>query len=149
KTKAFLISLFVFPILVGGAGFMQWMLKDQVDTSEKRFAIVDRTPKEKLAATLIAAGEIWNKAAVDSSGRRTKPTFILERIAPSADNPEAIAQQRFDLSERVRQEKIFGFLEIGPHVVDTSRAQPTASLATTTTNADAESKTSVAAPAAL
>jgi ABC-2 type transport system permease protein len=119
KTRAFLISLVVFPVLFGGSVFLQWMLKDQVDTSEKRFAVIDRTPNEKLAATLSAACETWNKTGVrDASGRQTKPTFVIERVAPSGDGPEAIAQQRFDLSERVRQGTLFGFLEIGGRVFD-------------------------------
>jgi len=118
KTKAFLISLVVFPMLIGGSVFMQWMLKDQADTSAKRFAVIDRTPNEKLAATLAAACEIWNTGVLDPSGRITKPTFLIERVAPSGDGPEAIAQQRFDLSERVRQGTLFGFLEIGGRVFD-------------------------------
>jgi ABC-2 type transport system permease protein len=118
KTKAFLISLVILPALIGGSVLMQWMLKDQVDTSAKQFAVIDRTPNEKLAATLAAACEIWNTGVLDPSGRLTKPTFIIERVAPSGDGPEAIAQQRFDLSERVRQGTLFGFLEIGGRVFD-------------------------------
>jgi ABC-2 type transport system permease protein len=104
--------------LIGGSVLMQWMLKDQVDTSAKQFAVIDRTPNEKLAATLSAACEIWNTGVLDPSGRLTKPTFIIERVAPSGDGPAAIAQQRFDLSERVRQGTLFGFLEIGGRVFD-------------------------------
>jgi ABC-2 type transport system permease protein len=118
KTKAFLISLVILPALIGGSVLMQWMLKDQVDTSAKQFAVIDRTPNEKLAATLAAECEIWNTGVLDPSGRLTKPTFIIERVAPSGDGPEAIAQQRFDLSERVRQGTLFGFLEIGGRVFD-------------------------------
>lgn len=118
KTRAFLISLIVFPILIGGAVFMQWMLKDQVDTSEKHFAIVDRTPNEKLVGTLTAASEAWNKSTTDATGKQVRPKFAVERVAPSAETPEAIAQQRFDLSERVRQGTLFGFLEIGGRVFE-------------------------------
>ncbi|HEV8002959.1 MAG TPA: ABC transporter permease [Planctomycetaceae bacterium] len=120
KTRAFLISLVVFPILIGGAVFMQWMLRDQVDTSEKRFAIIDRTPKEKLVAALTGASESWNKNTTDQSGKQVRPKFAVERVAPSADNPEAIAQQRFDLSERVRKGTLFGFMEIGGRVFETA-----------------------------
>jgi ABC-2 type transport system permease protein len=140
KTRAFLISLVVFPILIGGAVFMQWMLKDQVDTSAKRFAVIDRTPNEKLVATLAAACEIWNTGVLDPSGRLTKPTFIIERVAPSGDGPEAIAQQRFDLSEQVRQGTLFGFLEIGGRVFDLPDATRQPGLA------DAEDESAAALP---
>src|SRR3984957_7767851 len=98
KTKAFLISLVVFPVLIGGAVVMQWFLKDQVDTSEKRFAVIDRTLDGKLVAALTAASEAWNKTILDPAGRPTKAAFLIERVAPSTDSPEAIDQQRFDLS---------------------------------------------------
>jgi ABC-2 type transport system permease protein len=120
KTRAFLISLVVFPILIGGAVFMQWMLKDQVDTSEKQFAIIDRTPNEKLVAALTSASESWNKNATDPTGKLVRPKFAVERVAPSADNPAAIDQQRFDLSERVRKGTLFGFMEIGGRVFETA-----------------------------
>ena len=118
KTKAFLISLVVFPVLIGGSVFMQWMLKNQVDTAEKRFAVIDRTPGEKLVKLLIAASEAWNTSRFDGAGKPTKPAFVIERVAPSADEAEAIAQERFDLSERVRGGKLFGFLEIGGRVLE-------------------------------
>jgi ABC-2 type transport system permease protein len=119
RTKSFLISLVVLPVLIGGAGFMQWMLRNQVDTAEKRFAVIDRTPGETLVASLKSASEIWNKAGIlDESGRQVRPTFVIERVAPSADRPEAIDEQRFDLSERIRKESLFAFLEIGERVLE-------------------------------
>ena len=33
RTRSFLISLVVLPVMIGGAGFMQWMLRNQVDTA--------------------------------------------------------------------------------------------------------------------
>jgi ABC-2 type transport system permease protein len=120
KTKAFLISLVVFPVLIGGAVSMQWILKDQVDTSEKRFAVIDRTPNEKLVAAMVTASEARNKTIFDPAGRQVDAVFVVERVAPSTDSPEAIAQQRFDLSERIRQGTLFGFLEIGGRVFEPS-----------------------------
>jgi ABC-2 type transport system permease protein len=144
KTRAFLISLVVFPVLIGGAVFMQWMLRDQVDTSEKRFAIVDRTPNEKLAAVLTRASEAWNKSTQDQAGKQVRPTFAVERVAPSADKPEAIDQQRFDLSERVRQGTLFGFMEIGGRVFEPADSKPGSPVAKSiATRADDEDATAL------
>ena len=55
RTKAFLISLVVFPVLIGGSVGLQLLLKDKVDTAEKRFAVIDRTPGEKLVEKLAVA----------------------------------------------------------------------------------------------
>ena len=152
KTKAFLISLVVLPVLIGGAVFMQWMLKDQVDTTEKRFAVIDRTPNEKLVAALATASEAWNKTRLlNQTGRQTKPAFVIERVAPSTDKPEAIAQQRFDLSERVRQGALFGFLEIGGRVLEPADSVQKSSAATKHPRElaglpDADDETAVALP---
>ena len=51
KTKAFLISLFLMPLLMGGGFLAQLVLKDQVDIQEKRFAVVDRTPNRATSAS--------------------------------------------------------------------------------------------------
>jgi ABC-2 type transport system permease protein len=120
RTKAFLLSLFLMPLLMGGGMLLQLVLGDQVDTQEKRFAVVDRTAGEKLVNVLTnAAGARNAKQIFDpSSGKQVRPIFAIERVAPSADTLDAIKAQRFELSERVRRGEIFGFLEIGPQVFD-------------------------------
>ena len=48
KTKSFFISLLIMPLMMGGSIVIQNVLKDKVDITEKRFAIVDRTPGQEL-----------------------------------------------------------------------------------------------------
>ena len=55
RSKAFLISLFLMPLFMGGGAAVQLVLKNQVDTQEKRFAVVDRTPDERLLQALKVA----------------------------------------------------------------------------------------------
>ncbi|MCH7814330.1 MAG: ABC transporter permease [Planctomycetes bacterium] len=43
KTKAFIISLVVMPVMAVGTGVVQYMLKDKVDVTDRRVAIVDHT----------------------------------------------------------------------------------------------------------
>ncbi len=120
KTKSFLISLLVMPLLMAGSVLVQVLLKDQVDTQEKRFAIVDRTPGEQLFPTLdaAAAGRNARDTVNSETGKRVRPVFAIEHIVPSQDTPEAVDRQRFDLSERVRRGEMFGFLDIGPGVCE-------------------------------
>ena len=42
---------------------------------------------------------------------------VWSAFDPSADDPEALAELRYELSERVLRGEYFGFLEIGPDVV--------------------------------
>ncbi|HEV3024221.1 MAG TPA: ABC transporter permease [Pirellulales bacterium] len=123
KTKAFLISLVVFPILIGGSVGLQLLLKDKVDTTEKRFAVIDRTPDERLAEKLADAAAARNDPVKGEifdgpGGKQIKPVFAVERVAPCDDRPEAVERQRFELSERVRNGDLFGFLEIGSGVFE-------------------------------
>ena len=120
RTKAFLISLFLMPLLMGGSILLQLMLGDQVDIQEKRFAVVDRTAGEQLAEVLTTAASTRNTKQIfdPTTGKQVLPIFTLERVPASADTLDAIEQQRFELSERVRRGQLFGFLEIGPQVFD-------------------------------
>ena len=94
QTKAFIISLVAMPLLMGGSIGVQYMLKKAEERGTKAFAVVDRT--EKLRSTLEAAVERHNKFEIvdPESGERGGPEYKLEFVAPSADSPEAMAQQR-------------------------------------------------------
>jgi ABC-2 type transport system permease protein len=122
RTKAFLISLFLMPLLMGGGFLVQLVLQDQVDIQEKRFAVVDRTDGEQLLETLSAAAAGRNTEQIfdPATGYQNKPAFVIEKVSASADTPDAIEQQRFDLSQRVRRGEIFGFLDIGNQVFEYS-----------------------------
>jgi len=128
RTKAFLISLVVFPVLIGGSVGLQLLLKDKVDTAEKRFAVIDRTPGEKLVEKLAVAAQARNTTEIFDrpGGKQIKPAFTVERVASGDERREAVDQQRFDLSERVRDGDLFGFLEIGSGVVELAGLPPDA-----------------------
>ncbi|HEY2158429.1 MAG TPA: ABC transporter permease [Isosphaeraceae bacterium] len=116
RTKAFLIGLLSMPIMMFGSIIVQSMLKDQVDLREKHYAVVDRTPGGTVASFLESAAKQRNSTQVYDAKTKaqTSPKFLIENVPPSATTPEAMAEQRFDLSERVRKKEIVGFLEVGP-----------------------------------
>jgi ABC-2 type transport system permease protein len=96
------------------------------DTGEKRFAVVDRTPGQKLAVVLQAAAEARNTAEIfdPTTHKQTKPRFVIDRIEPSADTPEVRTEQRIELSDEVLKGKYFGFLEIGSEVYGSRPGTP-------------------------
>ena len=87
KSKAFLVSLFLMPILMGGGLLVQLLLKDQVDTQEKRFAIIDRTPEQQLVKALEDAAATRNAKEIfdATTGKQVKPVFSVERVPASAE----------------------------------------------------------------
>jgi ABC-2 type transport system permease protein len=118
RTKAFLISLLILPIMMGGGLVVQAILQDKVDITEKRFAVVDRTAGQELWKAIDAKAQQRNAEGIfdPQTHRQTKPVFAVERVEPSADSDQAIKQQRYELSERIRHKELFGFVEIGADV---------------------------------
>jgi ABC-2 type transport system permease protein len=119
RTKSFVVSLVVLPVMMGGSLVLQYLLQGHVDIEEKRFAVVDRTPGQRLFTKLEEAVRERNQKDIfdPATGKQTKPAFALERVEPSSDTREARDRQRFDLSEQVRHRELFGFLEIGADVL--------------------------------
>ena len=118
RSKAFIIGVLMMPIMMGGSILAQIMLKDQVDTSDRRCAVVD--PTGDLYGVLADAAQVRNEDEIwqesdDSAGERkqTRPRFLLERWEPPAG-------QRADvvLSERIERGELDGFLLIGEAVLD-------------------------------
>jgi ABC-2 type transport system permease protein len=108
RTKAFLISLVLMPVLMGGAIAVQALLRDKVDLSDRRFAVVDESG-QLLAALQRAADErnthgIW---ADEGSRKQVLPRF----------RPEAAGKDPERLSRRVRAGELFAYVIIGPGVI--------------------------------
>ena len=92
--------------------------KQQKSVQDKTFAVVDRTPGERLFKELQSAADKHNDAErkVREAGKPTAPLFLLEKITPGNDTLAEMDQQRLALSQQVREERYFGFLDIGPDV---------------------------------
>jgi ABC-2 type transport system permease protein len=121
RTRAFVVSLLLLPVMVGASALLGKFLDTLVDVEEKTFAVVDRSPGGELAPLLVNAVEERNRKDVYDSktGEQTKPIFHVEVVSASANTPEAVDQLRVELSERMRRGELFGVLEIGPDVYST------------------------------
>jgi ABC-2 type transport system permease protein len=121
KTKTFLITLLIMPIMMGGSIVVQWLLKDLRDIKDKKFVVVDRSGGDLFKVIQAAAkeynsddpkkGQIYDP----QTKQQIKPALVVENVAPSAD----VKLQRYELSERIRTGELVGFLEIGPDVFAT------------------------------
>ncbi|HVJ83405.1 MAG TPA: ABC transporter permease [Planctomycetia bacterium] len=120
RTKAFLVGVFLMPIMMGASTVITIVMKRIEDQGEKIFAIVDRTPGEKLFPVLQSGIDRRNAEDVfdKKTGERDSPLFKLEKIAPAGSDQDSIDKQRLELSDRVRKGQIAGFLEIGPKAMD-------------------------------
>jgi ABC-type Na+ efflux pump permease subunit len=114
RTKGFIIALIIVPIMMSGSGLAMALLKDRVDTKDKRIALIDRSGV--VGDTLRAVARRRNDEMVVNreTGKKAKPAYLFEVVEPNIADPQA---QRLDLSNRVRSGELHAFLEIGPDVV--------------------------------
>jgi ABC-2 type transport system permease protein len=120
RSKAFVITLVAMPVLMIGSIIVQVLLRDKVDTTDKTFAMVDRTGQFEDAFKSAVA--FYNQAMVfageGDERLKVKPEFILEFIDPESigEPPESTLK----LSDRVRNKEISGFIEIDAGVVNSA-----------------------------
>ncbi|MDQ2711717.1 MAG: ABC transporter permease [Acidobacteriota bacterium] len=109
RTKAFLIGLLVAPLLFGGSFFATVLLKGHPDKQVRRIAVVDKT--NVAAPAIIKQIEQQNlRDGFDkNTGVQVMPKYEFETVTPELKNPDA---QRLVLSNRVRRNELFAFLEI-------------------------------------
>ncbi|MCA1664334.1 MAG: hypothetical protein LC659_08715, partial [Myxococcales bacterium] len=109
RSKAFLISIVVLPILMLGLSFAQKQISDRADTSTKRFAVIDPSGRYYAAVVEAARKRDADMAAMPPNAR--KPSFAPERADVAGRSLDDV---RVALSERVRKEELFAFVEIPP-----------------------------------
>jgi ABC-2 type transport system permease protein len=117
RSKAFVLSLVLLPLMMAAPSVVQRITRDVVDTRERTFAVIDQTHDQEIYAALENAVKKHNAAVNDrSTGRQLRPRFQVEKVDP-APTDDAALQQRFELAQRVRAGKLFGFISIGPDVL--------------------------------
>ena len=107
RSKAFIISIVVLPILILGLSFMQKQISERADTSTKKFAVID--PSGRFFDALADAAKKRDTAMAAAPQKVRKPPFAPERVDLGGRSLDDV---RVQLSERVRKEELFAFVEI-------------------------------------
>ncbi|MFC1526075.1 ABC transporter permease [Candidatus Latescibacterota bacterium] len=113
RTKGFLIGLLIAPIVMSGGLIAMKLTEGQVDTRDRRVAVIDRSGR--LMPSILADAESRNgRYVLDSeSGEKVKPAYLFEEVPAAPDRPS----QHLALSERVRRGELAAFLDIGEDVM--------------------------------
>ena len=89
RSKAFIVTLVLMPVLMGASAGVQVLFKKFEDTREKKFAVVDRSPGGKIAEALKADEAIYNTHLInDAEGKRIHSpiaAFAVRRRRNPAD----------------------------------------------------------------
>jgi ABC-2 type transport system permease protein len=108
RTKAFLISLVLMPVMMGGSLLVQVLLKE-TDVKDKKLAVIDRSPGGTLAPAIRAAFDAYNQTAVydPETKKQVRPRYLVEQEG-----------DRSALEAQMRKGELAGFLVIGPGVFE-------------------------------
>ena len=109
KTKGFIIGLAIVPVVMSGSVIAMILLRDQVDTTDKKIAVLDHTGF--VAEAIVSAAEERNSKEVydEKTGDKVKPAYLIEVVDIDRENP---GRQKLALSDRVRANDLHGFVEI-------------------------------------
>lgn len=114
KTKSFIISLILVPILMAGSFVVFIIMDNNQDTSDKKFVVVDHSGlvedllKER--ALQHNENEIYDK----ETGEKVAPAYLLEFEKPDLADPVG---QKNALSDRIRSKDIHAFIEVGKDIL--------------------------------
>lgn len=109
RSKAFIVSLILMPVIMGVSVLLIRFTEDATDTNQRRFAYVDRSGI--VAPVLEAAAHARNTTADADAVAR----FIPVAVDTAGKSDEAI---RIELSDRVRNREIFAFAEVPANIAD-------------------------------
>ena len=114
RTKSFIISLVLVPIMMGGGFAAIIIMENNKDTDDKHFVVIDHSGLMK--DTLNKALDIRNKEEIFHShtGEQIDAAFVVEFMEANLQDPES---QYLALSERVESQELHAFIEIGPDIL--------------------------------
>jgi len=114
RTKSFIISLLLVPLLMGGGFLVVFLTERNQDTGDKKIAIIDYSGimQEPLRTAVERRNlqEIYDQ----ESGEKVRPEYLVEFVDP---DPEHRMEQELQLSQRVQSGELHAFMEIGPDVL--------------------------------
>jgi ABC-2 type transport system permease protein len=113
RSKAFVISLILMPLLMGGGAIAQKAMRGRVDVGDKRLQVLDGTGV--LLPALIRAAEERNaKETLDPTTKhQVEPRYLVEAVPwPALDEG-----RRLELSEQIRKRRLQAFAEIDAQVL--------------------------------
>ncbi|MBL8900135.1 MAG: ABC transporter permease [Planctomycetes bacterium] len=124
KTKAFVISVILMPILMGGMIALKPLLENNRDISDQKIAVVDRSGGE-LVAALATAAEKRNAEGIreKSSGEQIHPRYLVEAPDAATLAGKSDPEIQLALADRVRNGELHAYLWIESGVIE---AAPTA-----------------------
>ena len=115
RTKSFIISLVLVPIMMGGGFAAMIIMENNKDTDDKHFVVIDHSGL--MVNPLKEALETRNKEEIfhSNTGEQTDAAYVVEFMEADMQDPQT---QYLALSERVESQELHAFIEIGPDILN-------------------------------
>lgn len=117
KTKSFIISLVLVPILMAGSFVTFMVMENNQDTTDKNFVIIDHSGLVSEVLRQDAEYRNTNEIYNSVSGEKVLPAYHLEFVEPDYTDP---VQQKIEISDRIRAKEVQALVEIGKDVLHPS-----------------------------
>lgn len=114
KTKAFVISVLLLPVMLFATAILRHFTEHLADTSDQRYVFLDHSTRPDVFDYLGAALDKRNQDGI-------LPRWFLQRIQ-TADPAD---EQKSKLSDRIRRGELAGFIEIGANAIIYHSSTPT------------------------
>jgi ABC-2 type transport system permease protein len=116
RTRAFVITILLMPVIMIGSIGIQRLISKQVDTTPRKFAVIDGTGRlyERIER------RARERNLVAATGLLQAAKFHPEPVDPAGRPLDEI---RLEQSERVRRDEIFAFVEIPARVLEPDGAR--------------------------
>jgi len=118
KTKAFIIGIFMMPVLMFGFITFMGYAERHVDTEPQALAVIDQSGA--FYDALARAAEDHNREA-GSGETQTAPHFVLSRVDLAGRSKDDAA---VELSARIKDKNLFAFVEIPANLIDPASKEP-------------------------
>jgi ABC-2 type transport system permease protein len=114
RTKSFIISVLLVPIMMGGGFLAMIIMEKNKDTDDKHFVVIDYSGL--MEAPLKKALDTRNSEEIfhARTGDQIDAAYIVEFMEPDRQNLDG---QRLALSDRVEKQELHAFIEIGPDIL--------------------------------
>ncbi len=114
KTKGFIITLIIVPIMMGGSFVVMMLTDDNQDIDDKHIVVMDYSGE--VNELLTEASQERNETGIfnQETGEQVEPKYILEFVEPDLENP---FEQQLELSDRIRSKELIAFVEVGKNVM--------------------------------
>ena len=119
RTRSFLISVMLLPVLTAGAVMIQVFVSKRVDSRPRAIAVVDRD--NALYPFLESASQVRNTRSLDAEGKAIQARIEVSRVdgGPEGEiDPKVV----LDLSDQIRRGTLDAFVVVPPGVVEVPRS---------------------------